>query len=158
MDECILSFTICRYNPTNWTLLLLLIEPRVYLSVSAELGKGAVLPRMKNAQLVNTVLGMEKVRAGERLLMSGECLAYWRIVVQLGAERVVWLTFVFFLLTGICSHRVRRSGVASRRQLTIGPFNSPNTDAQQTAFKLHLPSSGFWTVNDSQIWLRSIET
>uniref|UniRef100_G3NSE0 Bactericidal permeability-increasing protein n=2 Tax=Gasterosteus aculeatus aculeatus TaxID=481459 RepID=G3NSE0_GASAC len=50
-------------------------QPRVYLSVSAELGKGAVLPRMKNAQLVNTVLGMEKgfvaIASDVQVLLAG---------------------------------------------------------------------------------------
>ncbi|XP_077940636.1 bactericidal permeability-increasing protein [Gasterosteus aculeatus] len=46
-----------------------------FVRLNAELGKGAVLPRMKNAQLVNTVLGMEKgfvaIASDVQVLLAG---------------------------------------------------------------------------------------
>lgn len=43
----------------------------MYFSVSEKLGKGIVLPRMKEAQLVNTVLEVEEVSISKRTHMLG---------------------------------------------------------------------------------------
>lgn len=63
----------------------------VLLSVSVELGKGVVLPRMRNVQLVNTVLGVEEVSVSKGSLFSE--VNVWHF--ESGAEIVVELTIVF---------------------------------------------------------------
>ncbi len=71
--------------------------PDVYSSISEKLGKGVDLPRMKRAQLVNTVLKVEQVSICRRShFIVGSC--FWFLEEILTKKEVVVRLIIVFSL------------------------------------------------------------